>query len=105
LVQKPADVTLMFSNNSKVVPVDRHIARIAKRLEIVEPKASYEAIRSAWQDAATPDRFRELHLALIRFGRERCTARNPDHEGCVLRNICPYPEKVMETNQNDAESQ
>ena len=102
---KTADVTLMFSNNSKVVPVDRHIARIAKRLEIVEPKASYEAIRSAWQDAATPDRFRELHLALIRFGRERCTARNPDHEGCVLRNICPYPEKVMETKQNDAESQ
>jgi len=102
---KTADVALMFSANSKVVPVDRHIARIAKRLEIVEPNAGYEAVRSAWQDAATPDRFGELHLALIRFGRERCTARNPDHEGCVLRNICPYPEKIMETEQNDEESQ
>ena len=102
---KTADVALMFSANSKVVPVDRHIARIAKRLEIVEPNADYEAIRSAWQDAATPDRFRELHLALIRFGREQCTARNPHHDGCVLRNICPYPEKVMDDKHDDEESE
>ncbi len=102
---KTADVALMFSSNSKVVPVDRHIARIAKRLEIVEPKAGYEAIRSAWQDAATPDRFRELHLALIRFGREQCTARNPKHDECILRNICPYPEKVMEIIDNAEESE
>lgn len=102
---KTADVSLMFSANSRVVPVDRHIARIAKRLEIVEKKADYEAIRSAWQDAATPDRFRELHLALIIFGRETCTARNPKHEDCILRNICPYPDKIMEIKQDDEESE
>ena len=93
---KTADVSLMFSANSHVVPVDRHIERIAKRLELVEEKAGYEDIRSAWQDAATPDRFKEIHLALIKFGREVCTARNPKHEDCILRNICPYPEKIAE---------
>jgi endonuclease-3 len=90
---KTADVALMFSANSRVVPVDRHIERIAKRLEIVKKNAGYEEIRTAWQDAATPDRFRELHLSLIKFGREVCTARNPKHNQCVLRNICPYQEQ------------
>ena len=90
---KTADVALMFSVNSRVVPVDRHIERIAKRLEIVPQNADYETIRTTLQDAATPDRFRELHLSLIRFGKEICTARNPKHDECALRNICPYPEK------------
>jgi GTP-binding protein HflX len=98
---KTADVSLMFSANSRVVPVDRHIERIAKRLGIVEADAGYEEIRSAWQDAATPDRFRELHLALIKFGREVCKARNPDHDICILRDICPYSEKHMDENEND----
>jgi GTP-binding protein HflX len=93
---KTADVALMFSVNSKVVPVDRHIERIAKRLEIVENNAGYEEVRTAFQDAATPDRFRELHLSLIKFGREICTARNPKHGECILRNICPYPDKENE---------
>jgi GTP-binding protein HflX len=93
---KTADVSLMFSVNSRVVPVDRHIERVAKRLELVEQNAGYEAIRAAWQDAATPDRFRELHLTLIKFGREVCKARNPKHDDCILRNICPYPEKIAE---------
>ena len=94
---KTADVALMFSVNSRVVPVDRHIERIAKRLELVPKNAGYEAVRTAFQDAATPDRFRELHLSLIRFGREICTARNPKHDECVLRNICPYPDREKET--------
>jgi GTP-binding protein HflX len=91
--QKTADVALMFSVNSKVVPVDRHIERIAKRLGIVPKNAKYEAIRTAFQDAATPDRFRDLHLTLIKHGREICTARNPKHSDCVLRDICLYPNK------------
>ena len=97
---KTADVSLMFASNSKVVPVDRHIERIAKRLGIVSSNADYEKIRSAWQDAATPDRFTELHIALIRFGREVCTARNPDHNKCVLKDICPYPDKENNMNQH-----
>ncbi len=101
---KTADVALMFSVNSRVVPVDRHIERIAKRLEIVTQNADYDAIRTVFQDAATPDRFRELHLSLIRFGQETCTARNPKHNECVLRNICPYPDKIHENKDDSLES-
>jgi GTP-binding protein HflX len=98
---KTADVALMFSVNSKVIPVDRHIKRIANRLEIVNERAGYEDIRSKLQDAATPDRFRELHLSLIKFGQEVCTAKNPKHHECGLKNICPFPEKEVLKNKPD----
>ena len=91
---KTADVALMWAADRKVIPVDRHIERISKRLEIVPEKANYEAVRAALQDAATPDRFLEVHLSMIRFGREICTARNPKHENCPLNDICPLYEKI-----------
>lgn len=96
---KTADVALMFAADRKVIPVDRHIERISKRLEIVPQNANYEAIRSALQDAATPDRFLEVHLSLIKFGREICIARNPKHEGCLMNDICPFYEKIQMTQE------
>ncbi len=93
---KTADVALMFAANRNVIPVDRHIERVSKRLEIVPQKANYEKIRSALQDAATPDRFLEVHLSMIKFGREVCTARNPKHEECPLNDICPFYENLLE---------
>jgi endonuclease-3 len=38
---KTADVVLMFVAGNDIVPVDRHIFRISKRLGIVSEKASY----------------------------------------------------------------
>jgi len=103
--EKTADVALMFVANHQVVPVDRHIERVSKRLEIVPEKAGYEEIRSALEDGSTPDRFREVHLSMIRFGRETCRARNPRCSECVLNDICPYPEKsgvdLSETEHSD----
>jgi GTP-binding protein HflX len=96
---KTADVALMFAADRKVIPVDRHIERISKRLEIVQQNANYEVIRSALQDAATPDRFLEVHLSLIKFGRETCTARNPNHEECLMNDICPFYEKLLMTQK------
>jgi GTP-binding protein HflX len=92
---KTADVALMFVADRKVIPVDRHIERISKRLEIVPQKANYETIRSALQDAATPDRFLEVHLSLIKFGKETCTARHPKHEECLMNDICPFYDKLQ----------
>lgn len=90
---KTADVSLMFVSNHKVMPVDRHIERIAKRLELVPQNGNYEAVRRVFEDASTPDRFLEVHLSLIRFGRETCTARRPKCSDCVLNDLCPYPDK------------
>jgi GTP-binding protein HflX len=91
---KTADVALMFVAGRQVVPVDRHIERICKRLEIVPGNASYEDIRRVLEDASTPDRYREVHLSFIRFGRETCRAQRPKCSECILNSICPYPKKA-----------
>jgi len=99
---KTADMALLWSSH-RVIPVDRHIKRVTIRLGLVDDKASYETIRHIWQDAATPDRFKELHLALLKFGREVCTARNPKHDGCILHDMCTYLAEAEESTQFDEE--
>ncbi len=103
--EKTADVALMFVANHQVIPVDRHIERVSKRLGIVPQKAGYEEIRRALEDGSTPDRFRDVHLSMIRFGRETCRARKPLCIECELNDICPYPEKsglgLSETDNPD----
>lgn len=88
--QKTADVLLMFDAGKAVIPVDRHIFRIAKRLKIVQPKASYDETRHALEAAAEPDRYEDVHVLLIRFGREVCRAQRPLCGDCFLNDICPH---------------
>ena len=91
---KTADVVLMFNGEHTVIPVDRHIERISKRLEIVPQNANYEEIRTTLQDASAPELFKEVHLSLIKFGREICKAKKPRCPECLLNDICPYPDKT-----------
>ena len=93
---KTADVALMFVSGYQIIPVDRHIERICKRLEVVPRNASYEDIRRVLEDASTPDRYRAVHLSFIRFGREVCRAQRPLCDKCVMNSVCPFPRKRVE---------
>jgi len=92
---KTADVALMFVAGRQVVPVDRHVDRVCKRLEMVQRNASYEDVRRALEDASSPERYRDVHLSLIRFGRQTCRARQPLCGECPLKVMCPYPDKTV----------
>ena len=90
--RKTADVLLMFDAGKAVIPVDRHIFRIAGRLQLVPPRAAYDDVRTALEAAADPDSYEDVHVLLIRFGREVCRARRPRCGDCFLNDLCPYPE-------------
>jgi endonuclease-3 len=92
---KTADVTLMFVAGSTIVPVDRHIFRITERLGIVPTKAPYDQVRKALEEHAPPYRRQDIHVFLIRFGRETCKARTPRCHDCFIEDLCPYPHKKM----------
>lgn len=92
---KTADVVLMFVAGSRIVPVDRHIFRISERLGFVPEKASYDDVRGALEEVSTPDRREDVHVFLIRFGRETCKARSPRCYDCFIEELCPYPVKNM----------
>ena len=86
---KTADVLLLFSYGRPVMPVDTHIARIAKRTGLVDRNAGYEEIRSELESAVPADAMAFAHLALIEFGRRICKPRRPRCEKCPISDVCP----------------
>ena len=91
--QKTADVLLMFEAGKAIIPVDRHIFRITERLQLVPQKAAYDDVRSTLEEATDPDRYEDVHILLIRFGREFCRARRPRCGDCFLNDLCTYPKR------------
>jgi endonuclease-3 len=89
--EKTADVVLLFNAGKDVLPVDRHIARISKRLELVPSKADYDTICLTLEGATSPDKFLDTHIKLIQFGRDVCRALNPKCHECPINDLCPYP--------------
>ena len=91
---KTVYVTLMFACGRDVFPVDTHIYRIVRRIGLVRWSASREQTTDAMQPLVPKGKCMTLHVNLIRFGRETCTARNPACPLCPLSQICAWPEKT-----------
>lgn len=89
--KKTADVLLLFDGGKAIIPVDRHIFRISRRLQLVPFKEDYDEVRRVLEAATEPGRREDAHVILIRFGREICKARRPRCAECFLNDICPYP--------------
>ena len=86
---KTARVVLLFSFGRDVFPVDTHILRLTKRLGFIGAKATAATAHKFWDEYCPPGKARELHLGLIRHGRDVCAARRPACDACVLADICP----------------
>ena len=91
---KTADCVLLFSCGRDVIPVDTHVFRITKRLGIVPEKADHEAAREILMEKVPAGERGSVHVALIRFGKEICTARNPGHDQCFLIDLCDYARQL-----------
>ncbi len=87
---KTAAVVLMFGCGKDLCPVDTHVHRLAKRLGLVPPTSSRDATFETMRIQVPPGEGYGLHMNLIRFGRQRCTARSPDCHGCPLAESCLY---------------
>ncbi len=87
---KTAAVTLMEATEFDICPVDTHVHRVMNRLRIVEQSKSRNKTHRELHQILPDGKGYSLHHNLLSFGREVCTARNPDCENCFLRSICPY---------------
>jgi endonuclease III len=82
---------LLFCCGHEAFPVDTHVHRVARRLGLL-PAGTSAAAAPAVLGAALPrGRALDLHVNLIRLGRERCRPRAPRCGGCPLRPLCPFP--------------
>ncbi len=86
---KTADVVLAMAAGHPTFPVDTHIARIARRWNLVR-RTDYETIRAALQRWTPPGKRKAWHLAIIAHGRALCKARNPRCSECPVRRDCDW---------------
>jgi endonuclease-3 len=87
---KTASIVLLFCFGMPAFPVDTHVKRVSRRLGFAQGKANAEKIKGIWEDLVPGDWFYDLHLNLIRHGRETCTARNPKCPVCPLQDQCDW---------------
>ena len=90
--KKTASVLLLFCFNQPLMPVDRHVERVAKRIGLVPAKAHPDLATDQFNAmlAAAPERTYETHVLLIHHGRAICQARSPKHELCPIRHRCRF---------------
>ena len=90
--KKTASVLLLFCFNHPLMPVDRHVERVAKRIGLVPVKAHPDLATDQFNAmlAAAPERTYEAHVLLIHHGRAICQARSPKHDLCPIRDRCRF---------------
>lgn len=89
--KKVARCVMMYSLQREVLPVDAHVLRVGKRVGLLDEGLSWTKAHDAVQESV-PDELRyQLHVGLVRHGREVCTHKNPKCDECVLRSeqLCP----------------
>ncbi|MFP3880430.1 MAG: endonuclease III domain-containing protein [Dehalococcoidia bacterium] len=86
---KTASCVLLFSLGRPSLPVDTHVLRVAKRLGLVDSRASADKAHSLLQDRVPASKVYQFHLHLIEHGRRICHPRKPHCDRCILRGICP----------------
>jgi len=86
---KTADVVLLFCAGKPTIPIDTHVNRVSKRLELVPPGADYEGVRQALEALYSAEDYLPVHLLLISLGRRYCKARKPLCKPCPVNTLCP----------------
>lgn len=87
---KTVACTLLFAFNRPLFPIDTHIFRIARRLGLIPEKCSDEEAHQLMSELIPPTRYFEVHINLIRLGRQVCRPSDPLCERCCLVDYCEY---------------
>jgi endonuclease-3 len=91
---KTARCVLLFSLDMPAFPVDTHILRVTRRLELINPRASLLEAHNVLGQAVAPEDVYNFHVLVIEHGRRVCRAQKPDCPNCVLNRLCLYYTKI-----------
>jgi endonuclease-3 len=86
--RKTANVVLGAAFGLPGFAVDTHVTRLTRRLGLTRSTDPVQ-IEKDITSMVPPEEWSGLSLRLILHGRRVCPARNPRHDICVLRDICP----------------
>ena len=91
--RKSANVIMLQAGvAAEGVIVDLHVVRVAPRLGITkgsDPKQIEQDIMKK-----IPQKDWDVGMAISFLGREVCHNRNPEHDKCVMKDVCAYYKKI-----------
>jgi endonuclease-3 len=91
---KTADVLLTSTHSyQKVLPIDTHFNRVAKRLGLAKAKANYNEVQEAYMKFIPETSRKRASGLLWLLGKKTCRAQNPKCPECPLKKICEYANK------------
>jgi endonuclease III len=96
--RKTAACVQIFTWGIPEIPVDVHVYRVGERLGLFRPGASFEEAHDEMLAIVDPEDAYELHMNLIRHGREVCRPQ-PRCGECGLRRMCPWYRENRESAQ------
>lgn len=88
---KTASVVMSQAFDQPAFPVDTHIHRLAQRWGLSNGKSVVQTERDL-KRLFPKEKWNDLHLQIIYYGREFCSARNCDGTTCDICRTC-FPER------------
>ena len=96
---KTASVVMAQAFGVPAFPVDTHIHRLAQRWKLASGR-NVEQTERDLKKLFPPTAWNQLHLRMIFYGREHCTARGCDGTGCeICRTAVPERKRAMKTKK------
>ena len=86
--RKTTNVFLSVIYNEPAIAVDTHVARVSKRLGLVNESDTVDIIEKKLMKKVPKERWGRTHHQLVLFGRYYCKAKNPICNNCKLKDIC-----------------
>lgn len=85
---KTASIVLLFALGKPALPVDTHVHRVTRRLGLIGERDSAEKAHDTLEALLPPEEYYDFHVNVLTHGRRVCTARNPQHDICVVSDLC-----------------
>jgi endonuclease-3 len=96
---KTASVVMSQAFGFPAFPVDTHIHRLAQRWKLTAGR-SVEQTERDLKKLFPPESWNRLHLRIIFYGREHCTARGCDGTVCeICRTLFPARRRAVRTRK------
>ncbi len=97
---KTASVVLAQGYNIPTFPVDTHIHRLAQRWKLTNGKNVIQTEKDM-KSLFPKSKWNKLHIQIIFYGREYCTARGCNGTKCILCKEL-FPKRIKEIKYNKA---
>jgi len=92
--EKTTSCVLLFALGRPVIPVDTHVLRLSKRLNLLPKKIDSKKAQEILQKKVPRNLVYSFHLNLIAHGRKICKAQNSRCGECALFDLCETQEKI-----------